>query len=146
MSQEQEVPNLLHNGLATSTPQNSLAQPNEPTADSDSKSEATDATADSIVSAEIHGIKFKDWGFKIDRLFEVALRFYKRNESKAFHPTFDVRNQMNALILQAKYGNYNETKIPDVGLLDLVGKSRRKEWAQLRKCPELRRCRSSFAT
>lgn len=79
-----------------------------------------------------HGIKFKDWGFKIDRLFEVAHRFYKRNESKAFHPSFDIRNQMNALMLQAKYGNYDDGKAPDIGVLDLIGKSRRNEWANLK--------------
>lgn len=81
---------------------------------------------------EVQGIKFEEWGFKIDRLFEVAHRFYKRNESKAFHPTFDIRNQMNALILQAKYGNFDNVKAPDVGALDLVGKSRRHEWSLLK--------------
>lgn len=81
---------------------------------------------------EDQGIKFKDWGFKIDRLFEVAYRFYKRNESKAFHPSFDVRNQMNALILQARYGNFDGGKAPDIGTLDLVGKSRRHQWSMLK--------------
>lgn len=77
-------------------------------------------------------IKFQEWGFKVDRLFEVAYRFYKRNESKAFHPTFDVRNEMNALILQARYGNYDETKVPAVGDFDLVGKSRFHQWSLLK--------------
>lgn len=76
-------------------------------------------------------ILFKDWGFDVEKLFQVAYRFYKRNESKAFHPTFDLRNHMNALILQSRYGNYDPTKMPDVGALDLVGKSRRHEWSLL---------------
>lgn len=78
------------------------------------------------------GIKFEDWGFQVDRLFEVAYRFYKRNESKAFHPSFDERNQLIALILQAKYGNFDSGRAPDVGALDLVGKSRRQYWATLK--------------
>jgi len=79
-----------------------------------------------------HGIKFKDWGFRVGRLFEVAYRFYKRNESKAFHPSFDVRNRMNALILQARYGNFDSGKPPDIGVLDLVGKNRRHQWSLLK--------------
>lgn len=77
-------------------------------------------------------IKFEDWGFKVDRLFEVAYRFYKRNESKAFHPSFDVRNRLNALILQARYGNLDNQKTPDIGFLDLVGKNRRNQWSLLK--------------
>lgn len=70
--------------------------------------------------------------YELDRLFEVAYRFYKRNESKAFHPSFDVRNQLNALILQAKYGNLDSQKAPDIGFLDLVGKNRRNQWSLLK--------------
>jgi len=77
-------------------------------------------------------IRFKDWGFNIDRLFEVAYRFYKRNESKAFHPSFDVRNQMNALILQARYGDHDSGRAPDIGVLDFVGKRRQYEWTLLK--------------
>lgn len=76
-------------------------------------------------------IKFADWGFKIDRLFEVAYRFYKRNESKAFHPSFDERNKMIALIMQARYGNHDGGRAPDIGVLDLVGKRRQYEWSLL---------------
>ena len=77
-------------------------------------------------------IKFLDWGFKLDRLFEVAYRFYKRNESKAFHPSFDTRNQMNALMLQARYGDSDDGKAPDIGVLDFVGKRRQHEWTLLK--------------
>lgn len=98
----------------------------------------SDTTSEDVISQqreeleEEQRIKFKDWGFKIDRLFEVAYRFYKRNESKAFHPSFDVRNQMNALILQARYGNFDGGKAADIGTLDLVGKSRRNQWSMLK--------------
>lgn len=78
------------------------------------------------------GIEFESWGFQADRLFEVAYRFYKRNESKAFHPSFDERNHLIALILQARYGNFDDGKAPDVGALDLVGRSRRQYWATLK--------------
>lgn len=91
-----------------------------------------DSTVTSKSTKKDLTIRFKDWGFKVDRLFEVAYRFYKRNESKAFHPTFDERNHMNALILQAKYGNFDGARAPDVGVLDLVGKSRRNEWSLLK--------------
>lgn len=87
--------------------------------------------ADSSVDDPSDAITFTDWGFNVDKIFQVAYRFYKRNESKAFHPTFDVRNQMNALILQAKFGNYDPTKLPELGTLDLIGKSRRHEWSLL---------------
>lgn len=76
-------------------------------------------------------IKFSNWGFSIDKLFDIAYLFYKRNENKAFHPGFDIRNQLNALILQAKFGNFDASKSPDIGALDLVGRSRRHEWTRL---------------
>lgn len=39
---------------------------------------------------------------------------------------------MNALILQAKFGNFDTGKVPDVGVLDLVGKNRRHQWSLLK--------------
>lgn len=81
---------------------------------------------------EDHKIKFLDWGFKMDRLFEVAYRFYKRNENKAFHLGFDERNRMTALIMQARFGNFDDGKAPDIGVLDLVGKRRQHEWSLLK--------------
>lgn len=97
------------------------------------RSNGADATSGSTDSADESQfrIKFADWGFKIDRLFEVAYRFYKRNENKAFHPSFDERNKMIALIMQARYGNHDSARAPDIGTLDLVGKRRQYEWSLL---------------
>lgn len=77
---------------------------------------------------EDNGIVFKDWNCKLDKLFGIALQFYKLNESKVFHPSFELRNKMNALICQAKFGDITKANVPDLGVLDLVGKSRRHEW------------------
>lgn len=137
MSQVQAVPKVPENStseaLVNSPAENNANRQDETSNHTDGiRSEITDSTTQSeLEPGQSLEIRFRDWGFKIERLFEVAHRFYKRNESKAFHPSFDIRNQMNALILQAKYGNFDESKIPEVGILDLVGKSRRKEWAQL---------------
>jgi acyl-CoA-binding protein len=79
-----------------------------------------------------HKIKFLDWGFKVDYLFDVAYKFYKQNENKAFHLSFDERNKMVALVMQAKFGNYDGGKVSDVGALDLVGKRRHYEWSLLK--------------
>lgn len=97
----------------------------------DVQEESDNKTVDKTDLGDEQRIKFQDWGFQLDRLFEVAYRFYKRNEGKAFNPSFDTRNQMNALIMQARYGNLDGAKLPDLGTLDLVGKRRRQEWSQL---------------
>lgn len=104
--------------------------------ETNSTTEKKDSQQTSENADESDGLKdlsliFKDWGSNVDKLFQIAYKFYKRNESKAFHPTFDDRNKMNALILQARYGNLDTSKFPDVGALDLVGRSRRYEWSLL---------------
>lgn len=93
--------------------------------------ESRNFTVNAIDVEDEQRIKFQEWGFQMDRLFEVAYRFYKRNEGKAFNPSFDVRNQMSALMMQARYGNLESAKLPDLGTLDLVGKRRRQEWSRL---------------
>lgn len=126
-----------HNPIYSATSQISVSSlANQSIKTDNNQNDTTSAISsdqqESLDELEQNGIKFKDWGYKVDRLFEVAHRFYKRNESKAFHPSFDVRNQMNALILQARHGNYDDGKTSDPGALDLVGKSRRHQWMVLK--------------
>ncbi|CAG2118640.1 unnamed protein product, partial [Medioppia subpectinata] len=68
-----------------------------------------------------------DW----TQLFRIAIKFYRDNDSKAFHPTYDTRNQFMAYILQEKYGNFDATKAKPLGTLDIVGKDRRNSWISL---------------
>ncbi|RWS04807.1 golgi resident protein gcp60-like protein [Dinothrombium tinctorium] len=65
------------------------------------------------------------WGFALDELFKKAIKFFKDNESKAFHPSYNDRNYLLALVLQVKHGAYNESKEPPLGPFDLVGRDRR---------------------
>ncbi|RWS04967.1 Golgi resident protein GCP60-like isoform X2 [Dinothrombium tinctorium] len=71
------------------------------------------------------------WGFALDELFKKAIKFFKDNESKAFHPSYNDRNYLLALVLQVKHGAYNESKEPPLGPFDLVGRDRRQAWSDL---------------
>jgi acyl-CoA-binding protein len=70
-------------------------------------------------------------GFDLDKLFTLGFSFYRKYESKAFHPSYEERNHLVALSLQAKYGPFKEEKAPSFGALDIVGRDRRQAWADL---------------
>uniref|UniRef100_A0A6G1S2Z3 Protein TMED8 n=2 Tax=Aceria tosichella TaxID=561515 RepID=A0A6G1S2Z3_9ACAR len=124
---DNKLTNVKSGGTKEQQQQLSVAESN----DNGNEAKRMMSTSESDSLDEDHKIKFLDWGFKVDRLFEVAYRFYKRNENKAFHLGFDERNRMNALLMQAKFGNFDSGKAPDIGVLDLVGKRRQHEWSLL---------------
>lgn len=106
----------------------------------------TNAIPIESVANEGHPIA-REWGFELDQLFQLSQKFYKGkivakltlsnvlqcialficldNEGKAFHPSYDNRNKLVALIMQAKYGCYTGDKAKPAGALDIVGKDRR---------------------
>lgn len=47
------------------------------------------------------------------------------NEGKVFHPSYDLRNRILALAIQAKHGPFDSSKTSPLGALDFVGRDRR---------------------
>uniref|UniRef100_A0A8C6SU43 Golgi resident protein GCP60 n=1 Tax=Neogobius melanostomus TaxID=47308 RepID=A0A8C6SU43_9GOBI len=77
----------------------------------------------------------RKWGFPLQELYGMALKFFKVNyvykDGKAFHPTYEEKLRLVALHKQVLMGPYNPDASPEVGFFDVLGNDRRKEWAAL---------------
>uniref|UniRef100_A0A8B9F1C2 Golgi resident protein GCP60 n=1 Tax=Amazona collaria TaxID=241587 RepID=A0A8B9F1C2_9PSIT len=71
------------------------------------------------------------WGFALEELYGLALRFFKEKDGKAFHPTYEEKLKLVALHKQVLLGPCNPDTCPEVGFFDVLGNDRRKEWAAL---------------
>ncbi|KAM7336617.1 Golgi resident protein GCP60 [Alexandromys fortis] len=71
------------------------------------------------------------WGFGLEELYGLALRFFKIKDGKAFHPTYEEKLKFVALHKQVLLGPYNPDTCPEVGFFDVLGNDRRREWAAL---------------
>ncbi|XP_063160403.1 Golgi resident protein GCP60 [Candoia aspera] len=71
------------------------------------------------------------WGFGLEELYGLALRFFKEKDGKAFHPTYEEKLRLVALHKQVLLGPYNPDTCPEIGFFDVLGNDRRKEWAAL---------------
>ncbi|KAI1297924.1 Golgi resident protein GCP60 [Halotydeus destructor] len=80
--------------------------------------------------SESSKISCHDFGFDLEHLYRLSLKFFKDNVDKAFHPSYDNRNKLVALSMQAKHGQYTTDKW-EPGAFDFVGKDRKQMWSEL---------------
>uniref|UniRef100_A0A8C9VDX2 Golgi resident protein GCP60 n=1 Tax=Scleropages formosus TaxID=113540 RepID=A0A8C9VDX2_SCLFO len=73
----------------------------------------------------------RKWGFSLQELYGLAVKFFKEKDGKAFHPTYEEKLRLVALHKQVTLGPYNPDACPEVGFFDVLGNDRRKEWASL---------------
>ncbi|MBN3280336.1 GCP60 protein, partial [Polyodon spathula] len=73
----------------------------------------------------------RKWGFSLQELYGLALKFFKEKDGKAFHPSYEEKLRLVALHKQVLLGPYNPDVCPEVGFFDVLGNDRRKEWASL---------------
>ncbi|KAL7861702.1 hypothetical protein SRHO_G00131430 [Serrasalmus rhombeus] len=73
----------------------------------------------------------RNWGFSLEEIFGLALKFFKEMNGKAFNPTYEENLRLVALHKQVSLGPYNPDACPEVGFFDVLGNDRRKEWARL---------------
>ncbi|CAL1536287.1 unnamed protein product [Lymnaea stagnalis] len=71
------------------------------------------------------------WGFPLEEVYKIALRFFKDKEGKALQLTYQTKLKLVALTKQAAYGKFRPDLLPDVGFLDVVGNDRRQAWQTL---------------
>ncbi|KAL2098700.1 hypothetical protein ACEWY4_005180 [Coilia grayii] len=74
-----------------------------------------------------------NWGLSLEELFDMSQIFLKDKDGKAFHPTYEEKLRLVALLKQASQGPYDPEAYPEVGFFDVLGNDRRKEWASLGK-------------
>ncbi|XP_042598511.1 Golgi resident protein GCP60-like [Cyprinus carpio] len=73
----------------------------------------------------------RNWGFTLDELFKLALKFFKEMNGKAFNPTYEDNLRLVALHKQITIGPYDPNTCPEIGFFDVLGNDRRKEWLRL---------------
>ncbi|KAM6992461.1 Golgi resident protein GCP60 isoform 1-T1 [Tautogolabrus adspersus] len=98
--------------------------PEEPEADTPGTAEGEDGeSAKSAIESK--------WGFPLQELYGMGLKFFKDKDGKAFHPTYEEKLRLVALHKLVLLGPYNPDASPEVGFFDVLGNDRRKEWASL---------------
>ncbi|KAK6642311.1 hypothetical protein RUM44_014034 [Polyplax serrata] len=73
----------------------------------------------------------EEWGFSLQDLYKLGLKFYKDKEGKAINLTYQNKLHLVALSQQISQGPYNPKKAPPLGVLDVIGKNRRDAWQAL---------------
>ncbi|XP_072030535.1 Golgi resident protein GCP60-like isoform X2 [Amphiura filiformis] len=71
------------------------------------------------------------WGFNVDDLYKLSLKFYKEKEGKAIHLSYQDKLLLVAYVKQVTQGKYDPGNSPPLGYLDVVGNDRRKVWQDL---------------
>ncbi|XP_067681298.1 Golgi resident protein GCP60-like isoform X1 [Haliotis asinina] len=84
-------------------------------------------SSDNVSGDEYH-IK---WGFSLEELYKIALKFYKEKEGKALQVTYKDKLRLVAYTKQVSFGKFRNDVSPDVGFLDVVGNDRRQAWQAL---------------
>ncbi|XP_026113072.1 Golgi resident protein GCP60-like [Carassius auratus] len=73
----------------------------------------------------------RNWGFTLEELFKLALKFFKEMNGKAFNPTYEENLRLVALHKQITIGPYDPKACSEIGFFDVLGSDRRKEWLRL---------------
>lgn len=71
------------------------------------------------------------WGFRLEDLYRLALRFYKEKEGKAVHLSYEDKLRLVAYTCQVSHGKFNADTLPPLGVLDVIGRDRRLAWQSL---------------
>ncbi|CAL8077313.1 unnamed protein product [Calicophoron daubneyi] len=73
----------------------------------------------------------REYGFNIEKIYELGHKFLSEKAEKAFHLSFDDRIFLSSLIFQIKYGKFDSSKVDGPGLFDFVGRRRIAQWQSL---------------
>lgn len=71
------------------------------------------------------------WGFTLPELYRLALSFYKQNSGKAIHLSYEDNLKLIAFKQQATIGPFDANSVPELGVLDVIGRDRRMHWQLL---------------
>ncbi|KAK6182628.1 hypothetical protein SNE40_010270 [Patella caerulea] len=87
-----------------------------------------DANSNSNTTIDEYSAK---WGFPLEELYKIALKFFKEKEGKALQLTYKDKLKLVAYTKQVVFGKFRNDTSPDVGFLDVVGNDRRQAWQSL---------------
>ncbi|CAH0387219.1 unnamed protein product [Bemisia tabaci] len=73
----------------------------------------------------------KTWGFNLEELFKLALKFYREQDGKAVNFSYQDKMKLLAYMKQISHGKCEPEKLRPVGVLDVIGRDRRLAWQNL---------------
>uniref|UniRef100_A0A8D8PZZ1 Golgi resident protein GCP60 n=1 Tax=Cacopsylla melanoneura TaxID=428564 RepID=A0A8D8PZZ1_9HEMI len=71
------------------------------------------------------------WALPLKVIYQLALKFFKEMEGKAVNLSYEDKIKLVALFKQVVFGKCNEENLPQLGVLDVIGKNRRLAWKEL---------------
>ncbi|XP_047738758.1 Golgi resident protein GCP60 [Hyalella azteca] len=76
-----------------------------------------------------------EWGFDLQELYKLVVKFYKEKSGKAIQLTYSERCHLVALTQQVIHGPYDDAAAASqtLGIMDVVGRDRRLAWQSLGK-------------
>ncbi|XP_002741767.1 Golgi resident protein GCP60-like [Saccoglossus kowalevskii] len=88
------------------------------------------STASSTTLTDMPDFEDK-WGFTVKEMYRLSLQFYREMEGKVVHLSYKDKLKLVAYCKQVSHGKCDPNSSPPVGVLDVIGNDRRKEWLSL---------------
>lgn len=82
-------------------------------------------------SKSLDGDDLTKWGLPLKHVYQLALKFFKDMEGKALNLTYEDKLKLVAFSKQVAFGKCNEGTLPQLGVLDVIGRNRRLAWKEL---------------
>ncbi|KAI5700056.1 hypothetical protein M8J76_005348 [Diaphorina citri] len=71
------------------------------------------------------------WALPLKVIYQLALKFFKEMEGKAVNLSYEDKIKLVAFSKQVAFGKCNEETLPQLGVLDVIGRNRRLAWKEL---------------
>ena len=84
----------------------------------------------SISSGDSEALEHR-FGMELPELYRHSMRFYKDNEGKSVVLDYNDKLKLVAMSQQALHGPMDKANLPDLGVLDVIGRDRRNAWSKL---------------
>lgn len=75
------------------------------------------------------------WALPLKVIYQLALKFFKEMEGKVVNLSYEDKIKLVAYSKQVAFGKCNEEILPQLGVLDVIGKNRRLAWKELVDMP-----------
>ncbi|OQV15074.1 putative Protein TMED8 [Hypsibius exemplaris] len=72
------------------------------------------------------------WGLPVEVVYRLGLGFYREKDGKApLHISYTDKVKLVAYTRQISHGPYEQGRVPDVGVFNVIGNDRRQAWSSL---------------
>lgn len=73
----------------------------------------------------------RKWSLPVKDIYQLALKFFRDMEGKILNLSYEDKIKLVAFSKQVAFGKCNEETLPQLGVLDVIGRNRRLAWKEL---------------